>query len=108
MLNISFLACTKVELCYLKVCIAVNGEKFQSRVMTLTLVRQCPLVRIIFIFYNVFKFHVPRSISYGAKTHSETHRRTHTHTDAYKDSDEYSIVVFCKNSSCFSCLGILY
>ena len=42
MLNISFPACTKVELWDLKVCIAVNGEKFQSRAMTLTLVRQCP------------------------------------------------------------------
>ena len=30
MLNISFLACTKVELWDLIVCIAVNGEKFQS------------------------------------------------------------------------------
>ena len=54
MLNISFLACTKVELWDLKVCIAVNGEKFQSRAMTLT------LVRVISIYYNVFKFHVPR------------------------------------------------
>ena len=27
MLNISFLACTKVKLWELKVCIAVNGEK---------------------------------------------------------------------------------
>ena len=34
MLNISFLACTKVELWDLIVCIAVNGEKFQSRTMT--------------------------------------------------------------------------
>ena len=30
MLNISFLACTKVELWDLIVCIAVNGEKFQK------------------------------------------------------------------------------
>ena len=40
MLNISFLACTKVELWDLTVCIAVNGEKFQSHGVTLTLVRQ--------------------------------------------------------------------
>ena len=39
MLNISFLACTKVELWVLIVCIVVNGEKFQSPMMTLTLVR---------------------------------------------------------------------
>ena len=36
MLNISFLACTKVELWDLTVCIAVNGEKFQSQTVTLT------------------------------------------------------------------------
>ena len=67
MLNISFIACTKVELWDLKVCIAVNGEKFQSRAMTLTLIRTMPnmeFVRVIFIYYNVFKFHVPRSISF--------------------------------------------
>ena len=29
MLNISFLACTKVELWDLKVCIAVNGKNFK-------------------------------------------------------------------------------
>ena len=40
MLNISFLACTKVKLWDLTVCIAVNGDKFQSRAVTLTLVRQ--------------------------------------------------------------------
>ena len=28
MLNITFLACTKVELWDLKLCIAVNGEKY--------------------------------------------------------------------------------
>ena len=59
MLNISFLACTKVELWDLKVCIAVNGEKFQSCSMNLTLVRQCPISNLP----EVFEFHVPRSIS---------------------------------------------
>ena len=44
MLNISFLDCTKVELWDLKVCIAVNGEKFQSRAVNLTLVRQWPIL----------------------------------------------------------------
>ena len=33
---------------------------------------------------------------FRAKTH--THRNTHTHTEAHKDSDEYSIVAFCKNA----------
>ena len=44
MLNISFLDCTKVELWDLKVCIAVNGEKFQSRAVNFTLVRQWPIL----------------------------------------------------------------
>ena len=35
--------------------------------------------------------------SYHAKTH--THTWKHTHTDAHKDSDEYSIVAFCKNTT---------
>ena len=43
MLNINFLACTKVELWYLIVCIAVNGEKYQSCAVTLTLVWHCPI-----------------------------------------------------------------
>ena len=60
MLNISFLACNKDELCYLIVCIAVNGEKLQSRTMTKTQYR----VRDIFIYYNAFKVHVPRLISF--------------------------------------------
>ena len=43
------------------------------------------LVRVIFIYYKVFKFHVPRSIffsSYRAKTHTHGNTNTHTHTDA--------------------------
>ena len=67
MLNISFLACTKVELWDLTVCIAVNKENFQSRTKTLALVQRCPisnLSELFFIYYNVFKFHVPRSISF--------------------------------------------
>ena len=35
-------------------------------------------------------------LSYRAKTH--THTWKHTHTDAY-NSDEYSIVAFCKNTT---------
>ena len=46
------------------------------------------LVRFIFIYYNVFKFHVPRSISfpsYRVKTHTHTWKHVHTHTDEHKD-----------------------
>ena len=65
MLNISFLACTKVELWDLTVCIAVNGEKFRSHAVTLTsTMPNIELVRDIFIYNNVFQFHVPRSITF--------------------------------------------
>ena len=50
MLNISFLACYKVELFHL----------LQDLDPTMLNIE---LVRVIFIYYNVFKFHVPRSIS---------------------------------------------
>ena len=67
MLNISLLTCTKDKLFDLIVCIAVNGEKFQSLAMTLTLFLSLPNIELlhgIFISYNVFQFHVPRSISF--------------------------------------------
>ena len=67
MLNISFLACTKVELWDLIVCIVVNGEKFQSRAVTLTLVRRCPisnLSEIFFIYYDALKLRIHRSITF--------------------------------------------
>ena len=43
MLNISFLSCTKAELWDLTVCIVVNGEKFQSCAVSLSLFLQCPI-----------------------------------------------------------------
>ena len=67
MLNITFPACTKVELWDLTVCIVANGGKFRSLVVTLTLGPTMPnieLVRDIFMCYNVFQFHVPRSITF--------------------------------------------
>ena len=63
MLNISFLACTSVELWDLSVCFAVNGEKNFKSHSDLDLGPTMPnieLVRDIFIYNNVFKFHVPR------------------------------------------------
>ena len=54
------------------------------------------LVQVIFIYYMVFKFHVPRSISFRVIAQKQTPTPTHTRTltDAHKDSDEYSIVAF--------------
>ena len=63
MLNISFLACAKVELWDLTVCIAVNGEKFLSLDLDLTM-PITELVCDIFIYYNVLPFHSPRLITF--------------------------------------------
>ena len=67
MLNTSFLACTKVELWDLIVCIAVNGGKISKSHSDLDLGPTIPnieLLRAIFIYDNVFQFHVSRSISF--------------------------------------------
>ena len=45
----------------------------------------------IFIYYKVFKFPVPISITFLVIVQ----KQTHTH----RDSDEYSVVVFCKNAT---------
>ena len=45
------------------------------------------LFRVIFIYYNVFKFCVPRSISFIGQNHPQKH----THTVAHRDSNGYSI-----------------
>ena len=59
------------------------------------------LVRVIFIYYKVFKFHVPRSIFFRVIVQKHTHTETHTHTHTYRrtDCNEYSIVAFCKNAT---------
>ena len=85
MLNINFLACTKVELWDLIVCIAVNGEKFQSRAMTLTLVWRCPISNLSKIFsytmmYSNFTFIYQLLFELSCKNtetprkHGNTHR----------------------------------
>ena len=54
------------------------------------------LDRDIFIRNNLFKFHVPRSILFELSCkNTHTHTQMHTHTD----SNEYFIVVFCKNAT---------
>ena len=47
------------------------------------------LVRVIFIYYKVFKFHVPGSIPFSGKTEMQKHGITETHAD----SDEYSCIL---------------
>ena len=104
MLNISHLTYTKVELWDLIVCIAVNGEKFQSRAMTLTLVRRCPISNFSKIFscttiysnfmiIDILLFELPCK-----NTETQKHGNTETHTD----SDKYSIIAFSKNATIIS------
>ena len=102
MLNIGFLACIKVELWDLTLCIVVNGEKFRSDLDIYPTKPNIDFFRDICIYNNVFQFHVPSLIIFRVtvqKTHTYTRTRTHTRTHTHKDSDEHSIVVFCKNAT---------
>ena len=60
------------------------------------------LFRFIFIYYNAFKFHVPRVFFSFVQNHTPKHIHTHIyghmHTN-HKDSDEFSIVAFSKNAT---------
>ena len=68
------------------------------------------LVQVIFIYYNIIKFHVPRKISFRVimkkhthrnththtRTHTHTHAHTHTHTDTYRRTQTlYSCINNC-------------
>ena len=83
----TFCKICSVELKDLIVCIVVNGEKFQSPTMTLTLIRQCPLSNLSEIFsyttkYPNFMFRDCLLLSDRANTH--THACTHTHTHTHR------------------------
>ena len=91
MLNISFLACTKVELLDLTVCIAVNGEKFQIQAATLILARQCPISNLSELFsytttYLNFMFLDQFLFDLSCKN---TETQKHGITEKHTDSDEY-------------------
>ena len=63
----------------------VNGVKFQSPTVTLTLIRQCPLSNLSEIFsyatpYSNFMFLDRLLFELSSKN---THKHTHTHTDAH-------------------------
>ena len=89
MLNISFLACTKVELLDLTVYIPLNGEEIQSCAVALTLVRQCPVSNLSelfsftttylnFMFPDLFLFELSCK-----NTHIQTQKHAHTYTHTY-------------------------
>ena len=66
MLNVSFLASTKTELWDLTICIVVNGGslKAYSDLDLDPIMPNIELVQAFFIYYKVFKFCVPRSITF--------------------------------------------
>ena len=48
------------------------------------------LVPVIFIYYNVFNFHVPRSISFLVIVQKHTHTETQTHTHAHSHTHQHT------------------
>ena len=87
MLNIGFLACSKVELWDLKVIIAVNGEEFQSRAMThdLDIGMIMPNIELFSFTINYLNFmFLDRFLFMLLCKNTHTHTHTHTHTDAHK------------------------
>ena len=65
MVNISFLAFTKVDLWDMTVCIVINGKKNSKKGSDLDIGPTMPnieLFRVILIYYNIFEFHVPGSV----------------------------------------------
>ena len=89
MLNHNFLTCAKAEIWALTVCIVVNGEKFQSHAMALTLIGQCPMSNLSELFSYTTICSSFKSIEPLFFELSCTHRQTDRHTDTH----EYSIVV---------------
>ena len=90
-LNHNFLTCDKAEI-YLAVCIEVNGEKFPSHAVTLTLIGQCQMSNSSELFpyttvCSSFKRIEPLFFELSC-----TQADRHTHTDGH----EYSIVAVDK------------
>ena len=91
---------TQSQLPSLTVCIVVNGEKFQSHAMTLTLIRQCPMSNLSELFSytticSSLQLIEPLFFELSC-TQTLTHRQTHRHqdrkTDRHANGHEYSIV----------------
>ena len=80
MLNHNFLTCAKAEIKDLTVCIVVNGEKFQSHDVTLTLIRQRPMS-------NSSELFLCTRTCVHTHTRTQTHARTQTHTHTYRWKD---------------------
>ena len=88
MLNHNFLACAKAEIWALKVYIVVNGEKFQSHTVTLTLIRQCPISNWSELFSYTTVCSSFKSIEplFFELSCTQTDRQTDTHTHRQTDT----------------------
>ena len=75
----------------------LNGEKFQSRAVTLALVQQCSISNLSEIFSYTTMYSNFMLLDRLLFELSCKNMETHTHTHTYTDSEEYSIVAFCKN-----------
>ena len=87
MLNHNFLTCAKAEIYDLTVCIVVNGEKFRSHSVTLTLIGQCPMSNSSELFSytticSSFKWIEPLFFELSC---TQTYRQTDTQTDTQTD-----------------------
>ena len=81
MLNISFLACTKVDSLYCGKWRKISKSHRDLDIdPTMHIIKR---VRDIFIYNNVFKFHVPRSITFGVIVQKHTNKRTNAHTHTH-------------------------
>ena len=102
MLYHNFLTCAKAEIKDFTVCIAVNGEKFQSHDVTLTLIEQCPMSNSSELFSytticSSFKWIEPLLFELSCtQTHTQTDGRTDRQTPTHTDGHEYSIVAVGK------------
>ena len=63
------------------------------------------LFRDIFIYYVLLKFYIHRSITSRVIAQKT---RKHRNTETHKDSDEYSIVAFCKKATAITTWNIVY
>ena len=87
-INHNFLTCAKAEIDDLTVCIVLNGEKFQSHTVTLTLIIQCPMSNCPSYFQILQHVQVSSGLNHyflSCRVHRHTHRRkdgkTRTQTD---------------------------
>ena len=91
MLNHNFLTCAKAEIWALTVCILVNGEKFQSHAVILTLIGQCPMSNSSELFSYTTICSSVKSIEplffelSCTQTHTHTDRQTDGRTDRQTD-----------------------